>query len=396
MLAAHVQHPPPDRFRVNSLDRRIIAATLAIKIALLAFGVVVVALLGSGIRPDVDGVAADTRPLFEPWVRWDASNYLDLALFGYRAEDPGSLVDESGYRLTDHAELPRYIVFYPFYPWLVAAFDAVARDPSLAALLVSALASLFVGPVLFRLVAADLDAGVALRSVWFLMIFPTAYFLHIGYTESLFLGLSLGAMLAARRDHWWIAGVLGALATLTRVNGLILVPALAAEAALQWWPDRQWRRRWLAIGIVPLGFVVYLGLNMQVYGDPLAFVGIQATYWQKSLSPPWVGIGGLLTSGLPRAWIPELAFVALGVVGTIVSAARFRPSWTVWMAGNLLLVTSTSLVLSVPRYSLVFFPLFVWFAVLATSRRLMFAIAAISTVGLVFFAGRFALGLWAF
>ena len=41
----------------------------------------------------------------------------------------------------------------------------------------------------------------------FLLIFPTAYFLHIGYTESLFLALVLGSFLAARTDRWWLAGL---------------------------------------------------------------------------------------------------------------------------------------------------------------------------------------------
>ena len=66
------------------------------------------------------------------------------------------------------------------------------------------------------------------------------------------------------------------------------------------------------------------------------------------------------------------------------------------MAGNLLMFTSTSLILSVPRYSLTLFPLFVWFALLARSRALAIVIAGLSGVGLAYFAGRFALGAWAF
>lgn len=67
---------------MNRLDRRIIAVTLVIKVVLLTFGVIVVAQLGNAIRPELDGVAADTRPLFEPWARWHEANYLDLAAFG--------------------------------------------------------------------------------------------------------------------------------------------------------------------------------------------------------------------------------------------------------------------------------------------------------------------------
>ena len=55
-----------------------------------------------------------------------------------------------------------------------------------------------------------------MRSVWFLLIFPTAYFLHVGYSEALFLALALGSILAARGERWWLAGVLGAFCWMTR------------------------------------------------------------------------------------------------------------------------------------------------------------------------------------
>ena len=76
----------------------------------------------------------------------------------------------------------------------------------------------------------------------------------------------------------------------------------------------------------------------------------------------------------------ELAFIGLGLVGTVVAAFRFRPSWFVWMAGNWILFTSTSFVLSVPRYSLTLFPLFAWFALM--SRRIEVGVAlSIVSVG---------------
>jgi hypothetical protein len=363
----------------HPVDLQVVAATLLVKVLLLGFGVAVLALLGGLIQPNpLGGIAGDARPLFEPWVRWDAIHYLDIGAFGY------------------HANL---IVFFPLYPWLVGVVDAILGDPAFAAFVVSGIASLFVGPILFRLVAIDEGPAVALRSVWFLLIFPTAYFLHIGYTEALFMALALGSLLAARTDRWWLAGALGALAALARINGLLLVPALAVEALLQWWPERRGPRPgWLAIGLVPLGFAGYLLVNQATYGDPLAFLSLQAEGWDRSLSPPWVGIGSLFDPAVraPLAWIAELAFVVLGLVGVVVSAVRFRATWTVWMAGNLLLFTSTSVVMSVPRFSLLLFPLFVWFALLARNRAPATLITLVSVAALVMFAGRFALGAWAF
>ena len=66
------------------------------------------------------------------------------------------------------------------------------------------------------------------------------------------------------------------------------------------------------------------------------------------------------------------------------------------MAGNWLLITSTSFVLSVPRYTLVLFPLFAWLALLTRSRWVAVALGVASVLALGYFAGRFAAGQWAF
>lgn len=67
--------------------------------------------------------------------------------------------------------------------------------------------------------------------MWFFLIFPTAYFLHVGYSASLFLALAPASVLAARVDRWGLAGLLGAFRWLTRAGGVVLVPSLAVEAA---------------------------------------------------------------------------------------------------------------------------------------------------------------------
>jgi len=77
-------------------------------------------------------------------------------------------------------------------------------------------------------------------------------------------------------------------------------------------------------------------------------------------------------------------------------AFRFRPSWFVWMAGNMLLFVSTSFLLSTPRYALTLFPLFVSLALVSARTWVLVLLSAVSIVGLAYFAGRFATGVWAF
>lgn len=380
-------------------DLRLAGLVLATKVVILGYGIFAFFVM-TGHAP-----ANGPHGFLEIWDRWDSPHYVDLALLGYRAMDPGMAVID-GYQRAYPGDLPLYIVFFPLFPWLVGAVATVLPDPIASGFVVSGVASLFVAPLLYRLVRADYGREVGLAAAWFLLIFPTAYFLHIAYTESLFLALVLGSFLAARTDRWWLAGILGALAALTRINGLVLIPALLAEAWMAWDRDPRHRLRWhwSAIGLVALGFAGYLALNLRVYGDPLAFLAIQHDHWFKSLAPPWDGIAGVvrwITDQQPAidafkyGWM-ELAFIGLGAVGTVAAAFLARPSWFIWMAGNWLLFTGTSFVLSVPRYSLTLFPLFALLALASRWQAVGIGLALLSAGLLAYFTGQFATGEWAF
>src|SRR3989337_3968419 len=89
---------------------------------------------------------------------------------------------------------------------------------------------------LYRLVELDHDREVARRSVFYLAIFPTSLFFQSIYSESLFLLLTIGCLYAARRNEFVLAGIAGALATLTRSPGLLLlVPLVIMYAQSRGW-----------------------------------------------------------------------------------------------------------------------------------------------------------------
>jgi len=93
----------------------------------------------------------------------------------------------------------------------------------------------------------------------------------------------------------------------------------------------------------------------------------------------------------------ELIGVVLVSVCTVWSWVRLRPSYSVWITLNWLLITSTAYVLSVPRYTLALFPVFLLFAKGCTGRRFSFAMLSIwSLLYLALYAARFAQGMWAF
>jgi hypothetical protein len=374
---------------LRGTEARLVGLTLLTKVFLFGWGLLIQSL--------AQGRPFDLGQILVVWNRWDAPHYLDLAIWGYMAVDPGvtPTFGQTG-------DMDLMIVFYPLFPGAIATLLWLVPD-LVAPILVNTVALAVAVVLLYRVVARELGPVIGQRAAIFMLIFPTAYFLHIGYTESLFLALVLGSFLASRSNRWFVAGMLGGLSALTRVNGLLLIPSLAADAWTEWRATRRLQLTWGWIGLVAVGFGGYLLLNLFVYGDPFAFLQIQSEHWFKSFAWPWVGIGGVIDrlgdpslENVAVLGLAELAAIGLGLVGTVYSLIHFRGAWTVWMAGSWVLFVSTAFVLSVPRYAIAMFPLFAWFAVLAERRWLGIAIGVVSVVLLLWFSGRFALGSWAF
>lgn len=362
------------------LDWSLIALILAVKALIFFFGV-------QSYRVLANKQLENWHDWLDIWNRWDSLRHIRLAQIGYSGAG------------SDKAD----IIGFPLFPWLVRFFALVFQDYLLSAFIVSGIASVAAGLLLYKLVRADYSDSIARNSVWFMLIFPTAYFLHINYNESLFLALTVGCFLAARRQRWLLAGILGAFSCATRMNGLVIIPALMAEAFLQYRATRRFQWQWSWILLAPFGFGVYLLVNQFVTGDPLTFLAVGREHFYKSLDLPWKGIVGTYN----QMWNPEtlnaemtgaqeLAFVLLGLLCTIACGIFLRFSYTVWMFGNWLLFTSSGFILSVPRYTLAMFPIFILFAKLAEKHFWLGVITAWSLLLMALFIGQFVQGRWAF
>ena len=375
-----VQPAEPSRWGLRRRELRTLAMVISIKALLFLFGV-------QSYQALQNERVVGLRGWLEIWNRWDALNYQKLAQFGYGAT----------------GELKPLLVFYPLFPVSVRLFAFITRDYLISAFIVSTIASLITAVVFLRLVELDYSKALAQRAVWFLFIFPTSYFLHIGYTESLFLMLALSCVYAARKQRWFGAAVFGAFACMTRPNGLVLLPMLVVEAVHQYRTTRRWRWQWLYIPLAAVGFGGYLLLNKYVTGETFAFISLQQQFFGKSLSSPLTGIdnawGSLISRPPSEAEMigtQEVLFIALGLICTIVSWIKLRPAYSVWMTGNWLMFVSVSFVLSVPRYTLTMFPIFILFSMLAAERIWLAVITVWSILYLSLFASTFVSGHWAF
>jgi len=377
-LAETVSSPSHSIF--SKIDWSIVWMVLSLKALVLVYGAAAYQVLTNKRIESWYGY-------LEIWHRWDSMRYFRVAEHGFTNVGP------------DRADLTGS----PLFPWIVRAFSLVFRDTLMSGFIVAGIASVAAGLLLYHLARVDQRGSIAKNSVWFLLIFPTAHFLHINFTESLFLALVLGTFLAARKEHWKTAGFLGFLTCMTRINGLVLVPALFIEAYLQFRKTREWRWDWLSILVVPFGFGANLAVNKVVAGDPFAFMAINKQVYFKSLAPPWNGIRGLYDAmwgsdpaNAMMSGVQELFFVALAFVCIFACWKWLSASYTVWMAGNWLLFTSTDFLQSEPRYVIILFPIFILFAKLAERPFWFRLITAWSVLFLALFIGQFVRGHWAY
>ena len=358
-------------------DWLVIGWTITTKLLLLVLGVESFQILSNRRITNL-------RDWLEIWNRWDSLHYLKLAEFGYSSADP----------------MKAWL--YPLFPWTVRVFAWVTRDYLVAAFVVSGLSCATAAVLLRRLVARDYGPEVAQRSVWFFLIFPTAYFLHIGYTESLFLAFLLASLLSARNERWWMAGLFGALCWMTRPIGIVLLPTLAIEAAHQFWETKRWRWQWLWIAFVPVGFGVYLLLNLKIAGNAFAFLPMRKELFRVSGAWPWIGMQEAYRNRLQApskatmVGTQEFFFACLGLICAIVSWIKLRPIYAVWITGSWLLVTSATFLVSEPRYALTLFPIFMLAGLAGQNRFCYGTITTASLLFLALFAGLFVRGWWAF
>ena len=368
------------RFGFTASDCSVAATVLIIKAAVLTFGVLSFEIVNN------EAIGSVTH-ILSIWNRWDGPQYVLIAQHGYGAAGDQRLA----------------LVFFPLYPWLIRMTALVVGDAVAAGFVVSTIGSVVAGVALARLFAIDNPPRLARDAVWFLFIFPTSYVLHANYSESVFLAFLLTAFLAARRERWTTAGVLGAFAALTRPNGILLLFAFAAEALREFWRTRRIERRWLWIGMITLGFGIYLLVNYRFTGDPTTFLRLEREHWQDAMVAPWNGVW--TSYKVSREYAPHdaamigmqvLFYLALGLAGTIASALTLPVSYTVWIALNWLLFASQSWNLSTPRYTLVMFPLFILIARLARNHYWNVAITVWSLLWLGFLTSEFVVGRWAF
>jgi hypothetical protein len=375
----------------------VLAAFVSSRTVVWAAGIAAVLLLGW--RPGAIGQfdhAHLTMPfhqtvgnlLVAPATRWDSAWYLGIARTGY--------------------VLPFQTVFFPLYPGLIALGGAFVGNglDAIVGIAVSCACAVGALYLVHRLVSLEFDEHLARNTVWIFAWLPTAIVLSAVYSESLFLLLAVGCFYSARRGRWALAGLAGGLAAATRNGGvLLLVPLLILylygprsdreldRPAAGLWPRYRLRGDVLWLALVPLGLLAYMAFLQIELGHPLAPFTHQL-HWGRHFIPlagiplGLLSLGRGMAAGIPGLdpalaahvtlvgqlrHVLEVGFLILALALLRVCWRRLPLAYTAFAAISLAMAvsvpTSDDPLKSLPRFTLVMFPLWIALALWATERR---------------------------
>lgn len=337
------------------------------------------------ILPSVQDTLRFPDVLWLMWRHFDSGFYVDIAMHGYW---PASTLN-----------MASNWIFHPLYPLLIVPFGHLFGGSdaafNVAALVVSNVASVVAMVYLYLLVRRDFNAQIASRTVMYLAVFPTSFYLSAIFSEAVFLACAAACVYYGRERRWWIAGLCGGLASLTRVQGLVLFVPIAweywqvlseryaplpemSEASLlekgyNWLRSRlsalllagRQLRNWfslLAVALIPLGLVPFLVYSYLQTGDFLATIHNHSVGWDRQFQYPWRLLLHALTHPLPSNamewdfWILNIVCVFVFSGFTIWAFRRLPMIYSLYTFVMVLMPLMTGSLKSISRYYLLVFP----------------------------------------
>lgn len=314
---------------------------------------------------------------------WDSTHYLLIGQYGY-------------FQSAEYA-------FFPLYPLLIRTVAMLLGNYVIAGLLINYI-STFLGVYFFyKLVTLEKGKSVALYSIIFLLFFPTSFFFLIVYSEALFFLFSVLCFYFLKKEQYFLAALFSGFATATRPFGIAVAIALFSILFL----TRRYRKalwsyqKLLSFGLLSVsgicGYMIFLYFQT---GTIFSFLSAQSN-WNRSIGMPWDGVilnilnivsaNNIFVDNLNTVW--EFIFTVFGL-GLVFRTFRFLPlQYGIYGLVSLLLPLTTSSLMSIPRFLLPLFPLFIVLS-LIKKKSILITYAFVSIILLCYFSVLFINGYW--
>ncbi len=296
------------------------------------------------------------------WGGWDSWWYNRIATTGYSGEKI-----TAAYR-NGQSEL----AFFPLYPLLTQALGKIVGNVFTAGLIISNLALLGSAWLLYLYVKIDSDEPTAKRAVRYLFIFPIAFVFSCFLTESLFLFLVLLSFYFARKRYWLWCGLAGFFASLTRNLGVFLILPLFFEYLDSInYQIRKINHNIIYFLFLPLALFLVSYFNYKSTGDWLNFIHIQSAWGRQPGNPLLHILNDFMGGEIRQVCNCFFLFLVLGIISLNLRYLKFQ-EWLFAMY-SIFIPASTGIV-SIPRYSLIIFPIYIILAKISHNKTLDFAL----------------------
>jgi hypothetical protein len=220
---------------------------------------------------------------------WDSGWYQHIIEHGYRSTIPPVAQNQA---LSN-------VAFLPGYPILAGAIASIFHLPTPSALLLAAQLACwgFWTYVFLFFQRWQVSTKLAFGGAIAILVHPAAFYLVVGYSESLFLMMLLGFLYwtaSAGRYSWLLAALHGFVMTATRIVGL----PLAIYPALHFWlfsmknqSEKLWQEssKYLAISMISaLGCILFFAFCYFKFGVWNLYMKTQAVGW--GIKPDYLAI----------------------------------------------------------------------------------------------------------
>jgi hypothetical protein len=321
------------------------------------------------------------RIFWDPFARYDAGWYFGIARYGYEFVEGGR----------------NNLAFMPVYPLLMRYVGlglGGGRDNIyLAGIIISWAAYFGAMVVLYHLARLHLTRSSAERALVLLTVFPFGFFFGVVYSEAVFLLFSVTAFYGFATKRWWLGAAAGAFVTATRVNGILILPALAILAWQQAGRRRPdlWRAG-LALAVVPLGLACYSLFSYSLTGSFFEWANSITRWNYVPGGPPWSSLvrvfGGILRS--PYGFLTTESMgpydllngsaALLAVAAIPFTWRKFGAAYAVLMMAWLWLPLSSGSLEGLGRYCAVLFPQFLLLGSIRSSAIYTLTVAAFAAI----------------
>jgi len=324
-----------------------------------------------------------------PWIGFDSGHYLSIVNNWYKTAEQAA--------------------FFPLYPLLVKIIGLVVNNNYIAGLLVANIAFIIALFILYKLLRLKFEEDFTRRVIFYLLIFPTAFFFGSMYSESLFLLLVVSSFYLIKKKSYLSAAVIISLAVLTRSIGIIIIPALI----WQLWRQHSQQttlfniKKVFSVFTLPIvSFVGWLVYLKNTYGDYFAFINIQNTWPMQhrevglisSFTNFYESTKSLFTlSAFTEEYAINLVDYGLFILFLFFAIYIFfkmNKVYGLYMFLLLIPVFFSGSLVSVDRYVLVLFPAFILLARWGKNIYVHQFVTILSLLMLGLFTALFANGWW--